>query len=192
MCDTLYQEADAHRRPSPRPVFLASRDDLMKVARFLGELRNDVVFVGGCAVVFLVPDSVVSTIRPTEDVDCILHVASRAKYYLEVMERLRALGFSECIEPGAPICRWKIEGISVDVMPTDEGVLGFSNRCYDLALQDHVVLEPLPHLQIRVIGHAVFLATKFEAFANRGQGEYEGKYGYRGYFFRGGLLSRYS
>ncbi len=132
------------------------------------------MFVGGCAVVFLVPDSVVPAIRPTEDVDCILHVASRAKYHLEVVERLRALGFSECVEPGAPICRWVVEGISVDVMPTSEEVLGFSNRWYDLAIQDPVVLEPIPSLQIRVIGHAAFLATKFEAFANRGQGVYEG------------------
>jgi len=152
----------------------SSRDDLLKVARSLGDFRDRVVFVGGCAVVFLVPDSVVPTIRPTEDVDCILYVPSRASYYLEVVEPLRSLGFSECVEPGSPICRWVVEGVAVDVMPTSDEILGFSNRWYDFAIQDPLVLEPLPDLQIRVIGQAAFLATKFEAFANRGQGEYEG------------------
>lgn len=151
-----------------------SRDDLLRVAQCLGELREQVVFVGGCAVVFLVPDSVVGSIRATEDVDCILRVASRSKYYSDVVERLRALGFSECTEAGAPICRWVIHGISVDVMPTTEEILGFSNRWYDFALVSPILLEPIPQLQIRVISHAAFLATKFEAFANRGRGEYEG------------------
>ena len=152
----------------------SSRIDLLKVAQHLGELREDVVFVGGCAVVFLVPKSSVASIRPTEDVDCILKVASRAQYYREVVERLRSLGFSECTEAGAPICRWVIEGISVDVMPTSEEVLGFTNRWYDFALTDPIVLEPIPNVSIRVINHVAFLATKFEAFGSRGRGEYEG------------------
>lgn len=116
----------------------------------------------------------VASIRPTEDVDCILRVASRSKYYSEVVDRLRASGFSECTEPGAPICRWSIDGILVDVMPTAEEILGFSNRWYDFAMASPIVLEPIPQLYVRIISHVAFLATKFEAFANRGQGEYEG------------------
>src|SRR4028119_950961 len=39
-------------------------------------------------------------------------------------------GLQETKEPGAPLCRWQYEGISIDVMPCDESVLGFSNRWY--------------------------------------------------------------
>ncbi|MFN8611851.1 MAG: hypothetical protein U0931_30180 [Vulcanimicrobiota bacterium] len=62
----------------------------------------------------------------------------------------------------------------MDVMPTTEEVLGFTNRWYDFALSDPILLEPVPSVRIRVINHVAFLATKFEAFANRGRGEYQG------------------
>jgi len=38
-------------------------------------------------------------------------------------------GFSNDVESGV-ICRYKIKGIVVDVMPTSEGILGFANQWY--------------------------------------------------------------
>jgi hypothetical protein len=41
---------------------------------------------------------------------------------------LRSLGFEEDVSEDAPVCRWRIGGIALDVMPTDAEILGFSNK----------------------------------------------------------------
>jgi hypothetical protein len=103
------------------------------VAERLGELREEVVFLGGATVGLLISNPVVTDIRATKDVDVIVQVGSRGSY-ATLQERLRAKGFQEDTEEGAPICRWIIEGIKVDVMPTDEEIIGFSNRWYEPAM----------------------------------------------------------
>ena len=68
----------------------------------------------------------------------------------------------------APICRWRYQGIAVDVMPTDEKILGFANRWYPLAI---ALAEPFSlndKISIRLIPAPPFIATKLEAFADRG------------------------
>jgi hypothetical protein len=67
-------------------------------------------------------------------VDVIVEVASYSQY-AKLSKRLRKLGFSEDSSEGAPICRWASEGMLLDVMPTDEKILGFSNRWYGPALR---------------------------------------------------------
>jgi len=57
-------------------------------------------------------------------------------------------------------------------MPIDENILGFSNRWYKAAIENSIKI-PLPSGQIiRVISPDYFIATKFEAFAGRGNGDY--------------------
>lgn len=57
-------------------------------------------------------------------------------------------------------------------MPTLEGILGFANRWYPLALETaQPVALPSGRL-IRLIAAPAFLATKLEAFDGRGQGDY--------------------
>jgi hypothetical protein len=57
-------------------------------------------------------------------------------------------------------------------MPTLKEILGFSNRWYPLALAT-ARTTPLPSgMVIRLITAPVFLATKFEAFADRGKNDY--------------------
>jgi hypothetical protein len=46
------------------------------------------------------------------------------KNYAAVEEKLRNKGFVNDVKSGI-ICRYKIHGIIVDVMPTSEDVLGF-------------------------------------------------------------------
>ncbi len=147
--------------------------DVAKVARRLEDLNDEVVFVGGCVVPLLVPDTFGSTIRPTDDVDCVVQAATTVEYY-RVGERLRAAGFRECVEEGTPICRWIVDGIRVDVMPAAEAALGFRNRWYDQVLADPLEIALNRDLHIRVASPATFLATKFEAFSDRGQGDYMG------------------
>lgn len=95
--------------------------------------------------------------------------------YQKLGEILRQQGFSEDMLDG-PICRWLLKTeygtLKLDVMPLNENILGFSNRWYRDAMRTAKV-ERLPSGRlINVVNAIYFLATKFEAFAGRGNGDY--------------------
>ena len=71
----------------------------------------------------------------------------------------------------APICRWQVEGVAVDVMPTLEELLGFANRWYPLCVSTAEPQELPSGVVIRVIQAPVFIGTKLEAFHGRGGGD---------------------
>ena len=152
-----------------------NREQSCLVAEALGDLREDVVFVGGATVGLLITDHAAPTVRPTKDVDVVIEVASYADYQLTIVPRLRESGFRESSEPEAPICAWKVTGVRVDVMPTEGDVLGFTNRWYPGVVQN---AEPysLDGMTIRVISAPYFLATKFVAFDGRGEDDYYGSH----------------
>lgn len=142
------------------------------VATHLGEaLRQQLVFVGGAVAGLLITDPAQPAIRPTEDVDLVAHVLARTDYY-QLERALRARGFTQDMRPGAPICRWTIERVTVDVMPTLDEVLGFSNRWYAMAAETAQGVTLPSGAQILVITAPAFVATKLEAFAGRGGGDY--------------------
>jgi len=118
----------------------------------------------------LITDPAASTSRPTDDVDVIFHAASRADYYA-LAKRLRARGFSEVSEPDAPLCRWRVAGIVVDVMPDNAAILGFSNTWYRAAMANATSVAIGEDLSIRVIDASHFCATKLEALESRGEGD---------------------
>jgi hypothetical protein len=99
------------------------------VAEHLGDLRERVVFLGGAATALLITDKAIPDVRITTDVDVIVEIGSRGEYY-RLAETLRSLGFEEDVSEDAPVCRWRIGGIALDVMPTDAEILGFSNKWY--------------------------------------------------------------
>ena len=103
------------------------------VARALGVLNDQVAFIGGAAVTLYSAHPDRMDLRVTDDIDIIIEVANYGRYIL-LQERLRALGFTEDATSSV-ICRWKIKGIIVDVMPTDPDVLGFSNPWYKEGLK---------------------------------------------------------
>lgn len=145
---------------------------LEQVAERLGaDLRQRMVFVGGAVAGLLITDPAMPAIRPTNDVDLIFEAVALADYHrLEPI--LRERGFESDMAKDAPICRWRVGGVAVDIMPTLEGVLGFSNCWYPLALAT-AERDSLPGgTEIRLVTAPVFLATKLEAFAGRGQGDF--------------------
>ena len=148
-----------------------NREQLVRVARALGAFRSEVVFVGGATLGLLITDTAAPKVRPTDDVDVVVEVASYVDYELSVAVRLRELGFVVCTKEGAPTCAWELDGLRVDVMPTDEKVLGFSNRWYSEVLSGAEVMT-LDGITLNVISPACFLATKFVAFESRGAGDY--------------------
>ena len=72
----------------------------------------------------------------------------------------------------APVCRWLAGSALLDVMPTDRAVLGFGNRWYDEAVRTAVTHALPSGTSIRLITAPVFIATKLEAFGDRGDGDF--------------------
>jgi hypothetical protein len=144
---------------------------LERAAQQLIPLLDKLVFVGGSITGLLITDPAAAPVRSTKDVDTIVEITTRAAYY-KLAEELRELGFREDVSPDAPTCRWLHTETILDVMPTDAKVLGFSNRWYELALQETEFIT-LGGTQIKIVKAPVFLATKLEAFHSRGQEDLE-------------------
>jgi len=148
---------------------LALFDALIEAAASaLGEFLDRVVFIGGCAVGLMITDTARPAVRATQHVDLIVEIGSKAEYY-KLSEQLRAAGLQEDPEV---ICRWRLGALKIDVMPTDEGVLGFSNRWYPEAMRDARTVALPSGLEIRLISPPLLLATKIEAFYGRGGGDF--------------------
>jgi predicted nucleotidyltransferase len=141
------------------------------VARQLGSLLGEVVFVGGQVTELLLTDPTVIRVRYTDDVDVICRVVTRTQYS-RVAGRLRAQGFIEDSSEGAPICRWRSPAGILDLMPTEEEVLHFGNRWYEPAYARAVSYVLAGDLTIRIVSAPLFLATKWAAFGGRGEGDY--------------------
>jgi hypothetical protein len=139
------------------------------MATRLKPLLAEVVFVGGCATQLLITDSAAAPVRITDDVDVIVEITSLPQY-ARFSKRLRKLGFREDSTEAAPICRFTADRMKLDVMPTDEKILGFSNRWYKSALRSAQIAE-FQGMKLRVVTAPHFLATKLEAFKGRGGGD---------------------
>lgn len=140
------------------------------VAAALGDLCEELVLVGGCAASLLIDAPSAPPARVTYDVDVIAEVAALHGYH--ALERQFATrGFSRDVSVGAPICRWRVRDIEVDLMPTDEKILGFANRWYPVAASSAVRVALPSGRGINLISAPAFLATKFEAFHTRGNSD---------------------
>ncbi len=142
---------------------------LQIVAKKLGELNEDVVYVGGCATALLVNDPLAMDVRTTLDVDCIIDVISLLQYQ-KFERKLRKKGFKNASQDNV-ICRWLCDEIILDVMPTDEKIFGFGNRWYKEALQNSVTHEISSGILIKSVTAPYFIATKIEAFKSRGNSD---------------------
>jgi predicted nucleotidyltransferase len=155
----------------PRPS--ANLDMLAIVAKGLKGLKERVVFVGGATIELYVASSAPEG-RATDDVDCVVEMASgRVKYYA-LEEELRKLGFKHPMAERAPICRWEYSGIQVDVMPTEGKVLGFNNRWYADGMANTRTAELPDGQEIEIFSVSYLLASKIEAFQDRGRGDFMG------------------
>jgi len=65
---------------------------LQTVAFGLGELRDEMVFVGGAVAELYADNPAASEIRPTIDIDCVIEIRSRLEF-ARLEDNLRARGF---------------------------------------------------------------------------------------------------
>lgn len=143
-------------------------------ARLLRPLLDELVFLGGSATGLLITDRAAPGVRATDDVDVITEVGSYGQYQT-LSERLREIGLTEDMSDGAPMCRWRHGELIIDVMPTDERILGFGNRWYKPAIRGARRME-VAGLKVLVIAPPYFVATKFEAFHERGENDVVGSH----------------
>ncbi|MDX1508212.1 MAG: hypothetical protein R3358_08020 [Woeseiaceae bacterium] len=140
-------------------------------AHALGPLCDELVFLGGCATALLITDSAAPPVRVTRDVDALAEIGSTAEYH-DLEKRLRDCGFEVDSSKGAPICRWTGHGILLDVMPTDEQILGFGNIWYASAVGSASSYELPSGTKIQLIDPVHYVATKIEAFGGRGHNDF--------------------
>lgn len=139
-----------------------------EVAKALKELKKQIVFVGGAVVSVYADDPSANEIRPTKDVDLTINLLNYANW-VQMQERLVQLGFFPDPE-GRSICSYLYKNISVDIMPSEDGPIGPANKWYKIGFQN-LWTTKVKEQDISILSAPCFLATKFEAFNNRG-GDY--------------------
>lgn len=148
---------------------------LRRVAEALAGLDISVVYVGGATITLYLDPYAASQVRTTLDVDCVVPISTLIAYQ-ELEGQLRKLGFRHCQDDDAPICRWKYEDLTVDIMPFDDSVLGFGNRFSRLGFAHAMERELAPGCLIRMLTPRYFFASKIEAYETRGvKAPYESK-----------------
>jgi hypothetical protein len=145
-----------------------------QVAQGLRELRDKMVFIGGAVISLYTDDPAAEEIRPTADIDLTINLANYAEWAM-MQERLSELEFFP--DPfGQSICSYKFQDIAIDIMPADDSSIGVSNIWYkpgfkflqQIALEDGTSINILPS--------PYFLATKLEAFKDRGNNDFYGSH----------------
>lgn len=143
---------------------------LTSIANAMGVLREQVVFVGGCATGLLMTQPLVADARATEDVDAIVEVASLVGYHA-LAEKLMAQGFKQTMADNTPPFRWFWNGMQLGLMPLDEKVLDFTNRWYKPGFEAAIIATLPSGLALRHLSAPYFMATKLEAFKDRGNND---------------------
>lgn len=137
-----------------------------EVAIALKELKDKMIFVGGAVVSLYTDDPSADEIRPTADVDLAINLINYSSWS-QMQERLAELGFSP--DPkGHAICSYLYNAISVDIMPSEDGPIGPANRWYKEGFEN-LWTEEIEGVAINILSPPCFLATKFEAFKDRGK-----------------------
>lgn len=136
-----------------------------KVALALGELNQEVVYVGGAVVSLHVTDSGAEQPRPTKDIDISVQVSSYAQ-----MDKLREQLSHKRIFPAPTetvMYRYSFEDILIDFIPFEETPLGPTNKWLKPGFEKAYPIK-VGETEIRILPVSLYLATKWEAFKNRG------------------------
>jgi len=141
---------------------------IKKVKSALETLKDNIVFVGG-ATVSLYAERMAEEVRPTKDVDILVEIWSRWGF-ADLEERVRHLGFVNDMNAKF-LGRYILGDIIVDLMPTSPEILGFANKWYEEGFKASVDFEIDETTKIKILPAEYFIATKIEAFKNRGSGD---------------------
>jgi predicted nucleotidyltransferase len=141
-------------------------NSIRTVAQGLEPLGEGFVFVGGSIVECYVTSSAAEQARPTDDIDVVLELAHYGQYGV-LQENLIKAGFNPD-HTSKVICRYKYKGITVDIMPDDPGILGFTNRWYKDGIKNSTEYRIDESLTIKIFSAPFYLASKIEVYRQRG------------------------
>lgn len=143
-----------------------NRKIILKVARALGSMNDQIVYVGGATVSLYINDPAAEDVRPTKDLDISLSLASLSELEL-TREKLIMLGFIQSAEDDV-ICRFRYEDILVDVMNTKAIGWAPANPWFAPGFErkEHYTIDDIT---IQILPLPYFLASKFSAFLDRGK-----------------------
>ncbi len=131
-------------------------------AQQLGDLCQEVVFLGGAVVGLLLTERGGLPPRVTKDVDVAIKMGSSMLDLHALDRRLLALGFRNDME--GPVCRY-LNGITViDVIPVNPESTAELNPWYPLAIDTAWPYMLENGIKIKVIEPVCFLGTKMTAF----------------------------
>jgi len=136
-----------------------------EIAKALAPLKEEVIFVGGAVVSLYTDDPAADEVRPTQDVDMTLNILNLG-HWVKLQEKLAILGFYPDPQ-GHAICSYKYKDIPVDIMSLEDGPLGPANKWYKVGF-DNLWYVKAKDQEVKILSAPCFIATKFEAFANRG------------------------
>ncbi|AFL81138.1 protein of unknown function (DUF1814) [Aequorivita sublithincola DSM 14238] len=145
---------------------LLNRKVISKVALALGDLNDQVMFVGGAVVSLYIDDTGAEDIRPTKDVDISLEIKSINELE-ELRVSLNKKGFTQSHEDKV-ICRFRLEDVIVDVMGTKSIGWAPGDRWFELGYPK-VYEVKLDKISISLLQLPYYLAAKFSAFNERGK-----------------------
>ncbi len=138
---------------------------VQKVAKRLGELNKEVVFVGGAVVSLYATDKGAEEARPTKDIDISVQVSTYSEMN-DLRETLANKGIFPAINESV-MYRYKYEDILIDFIPFDSTPLGPTNSWLKPGF-DHLINYELEDTIVRILTVPYYLATKWEAYENRG------------------------
>lgn len=145
-----------------------NRKVITKIAGALGELNERVVYVGGAVVSLYANDPAADDVRPTQDLDISMEIASLGELE-KLREELMKKGFVQKSEDEV-ICRFRYETIKVDVMATKQIGWAPANAWFKPGFK-YLQEVKIDEQKIRILSLSYFLATKFSAFNDRGKSE---------------------
>lgn len=136
----------------------------------LRPVLSRVVFLGGATIDLWITDPAAREPRITYDVDVVAEVVTLGAYE-EFQRELRQAGLREDTECGV-ICRWRsASDLIIDVVPAEPRLAGFGGRWLSETIEAAVEHVLPSGITIRVVPPPCLVATKLEAFADRGQGD---------------------
>jgi predicted nucleotidyltransferase len=143
---------------------------IVAVARELGPLADEVVFIGGAIAPLLHTQPPFTAARVTKDVDAIA-ASTRYTDAKRWETQLQKRGFRQRAAAGGHAHRWESpSGILLDLVPAGTH-LGGSGSLWDAEALESAVTTIADGVTLRHAAAPAFAAMKLAAFADRGRGD---------------------
>ncbi|MCB0836502.1 MAG: hypothetical protein KDD63_04765 [Bacteroidetes bacterium] len=140
---------------------------IQTLAYGLGDLLNKIVLIGGSVLDFYVTDPSAPETLPTDDIDAVVKVDSMLEYK-HFEQSLIEKGFERKDGENTLIKTWIYNGVKLNITPIHTDQIGFHNRWYEEGTFHSFSYPINDYLSVRIFNPVYYLASKVEAFLNRG------------------------